>query len=1353
MPALPPRFGDEPQEPLLARADEQKRFRALLNAVASSAVVEGDSSWVILVHGLGGIGKSRLLGRFLEIARGDLPTDRPLAEKFTTVSVDWEQERERAQVDYPGDRPPGLGTVLQRLYQSVTAETEPRRAERVFDSYRRAATNLMDWYAWTDQRRSEAQAGTAPLSDEERMAMASLAVKLGLAIPHPATLLSLAPDVAAVAAGAPGAASGVQKLIRRRRNGKVDPEDFLLLTDPERELCNRLAQGLRSMSADRPLVISLDTYEIVQRLRPWLIEAMLRSGGRVLWVLGARLEPEQEAAGTGGAAEFHRRVPAERLIAMPLHRLDDRAVREYLADRVPGRNLTDNEVDRIAEFTRGVPLALSIAAKMLREGAPMAEVCAGHSGESPGRVVAAMADRYLIHARTATGLAGDLPRIYGLALMRSESREDSELLRALWGADQSVSGQLDELISRYDFVLTGTHRLHEAVAGTIRSYLMNPDRRLDVRAANERAAALLAERLAGRPRLLTTLDDRLEDNAFMRDLLSLIWHRFWVDNDLGWSALLASFPVLAVLGEHEPALEIAARFAEGSQGQRRRLDALRAVSAYAPSAPGYGYEPGLRQSAIRMLRSAQEGDNPLSSPAERRCALAMLEARPQDDPVARMTMLSAASAEVTLQTQLAAALGADLLGAVYEAVWPEGSDVSVQVPEAAAAALAAVRVMPDDAEAWHVLSMVREFDRSAQMDSADAGRRAAELDPGNPWYLLDQAVPSAYAGHVDQAAALTAEAIQLDVSYVNAWTSLGYLSLRRGLVRQAVECQQAAVGLNPANGGAKQHLAAALRAAEDADGEPIEDLLWEAVRLAPARPIGWLRLAMELARREEYARAREAVREALQQQTDTYAKPLAHASLAVYLHADGLGSDARARFAEGARSWPEAQRQGTGFAADLLWYRALCELGQGLSSQAMETLAEAVRALPPGMTGDPIMADLLDVLSRGPEVAGLDEFRQGSQAFTAPGRAQGSAPAEELAHARRLAALADLLSRQGDPAAAIRWHETALRIMERLLPPDDAEVLAGLSGLGIAHYQAGDPELAKPNLERALAVRERQLLVGHPDVAGTACWLGLTLWWLSETDLAVDYLRRAARPGPGQDPDGERLSFYGQILWACGNLPEARAVLTEVVELSDRTLGPYHPQTSIHLRRLGSLLWAQRDLSAAETHFARANAIDPTGLLSADPDVGAASSGDVGKAGSRSPVPAQSPDAAFWTDEELAGDLDAAILAAVGVPAEFGRSTVFALGRPAGEVTAEGSSESDLLYFKADVDGQEQVFLPVFTRMPALMTGLAKGGPMWWTLQILAVEGSALMDSVDPNVTIVINPWTWLEYQLPPRED
>jgi tetratricopeptide (TPR) repeat protein len=83
--------------------------------------------------------------------------------------------------------------------------------------------------------------------------------------------------------------------------------------------------------------------------------------------------------------------------------------------------------------------------------------------------------------------------------------------------------------------------------------------------------------------------------------------------------------------------------------------------------------------------------------------------------------------------------------------------------------------VPDVADGWHVLSVALGFDRSAAIESAEAGRKAAELDPGSPFYLMDQGIPLAYAGHVDEAIELLDAAIEIDASHASAWSSLGYL--------------------------------------------------------------------------------------------------------------------------------------------------------------------------------------------------------------------------------------------------------------------------------------------------------------------------------------------------------------------------------------------------------------------------------------------------------------------------------------------------------------------------------------------------------------------------------------------------
>ena len=95
---------------------------------------------------------------------------------------------------------------------------------------------------------------------------------------------------------------------------------------------------------------------------------------------------------------------------------------------------------------------------------------------------------------------------------------------------------------------------------------------------------------------------------------------------------------------------------------------------------------------------------------------------------------------------------------------------------------------------------------------------------------------------------------------------------------------------------------------------------------------------------------------------------------------------------------------------------------------------------------------------------------------------------------------------------------------------------------------------------------------------------------------------------------------------------------------------------------------------------------------------------------------------------------------------------IYALGHPAADTSVPGrGTESDLLQFTRDDDaGAEVVLLPVFTNPTAMREALIRN-PDWQTYSVLQINGGALLDNVDDDVTIVINPWSDLEYQLLPR--
>lgn len=127
--------------------------------------------------------------------------------------------------------------------------------------------------------------------------------------------------------------------------------------------------------------------------------------------------------------------------------------------------------------------------------------------------------------------------------------------------------------------------------------------------------------------------------------------------------------------------------------------------------------------------------------------------------------------------------------------------------------------------------------------------------------------------------------------------------------------------------------------------------------------------------------------------------------------------------------------------------------------------------------------------------------------------------------------------------------------------------------------------------------------------------------------------------------------------------------------------------------------------------------------------------------------------------EQMAKPLEAAIKGLrespdpqAAVRQAMSASPVLTLGLPAGEVTPMGGSEADLLHFSADDDnGVEREFLPVFTSAEALKTALHRNLE-WWPLNVLVNNGGELLRKIEGQVTVIVDPWTDLEFTLAPRD-
>jgi hypothetical protein len=564
----------------VGRSEEQDRFRQVLQEVRAKPGGGPDEGYVVLVRGYGGIGKSTLLRRFAEITRGTIPD--LAVGKFIDFGVDWEQDRELHSEDYVEFAGPPIWRILDRLRASLENTARSwgwwhRRWLQGFTDFQRQITKLPELEERAAELGLTKQLGHKPVSSEQIMKATKAAGQVAEAAGVASAVVSpIGPAVDLMVE--------VGSAVWRARPARFDPAAYRALVDQVDGLVEAFTVGLRRLAKKRPVVVFLDTCELLGGSGPWLREAMRRSGPRVLWVIGTRLEPGELAAAESEARSYEREMDERRLRMITLTRFDDRTAAHYLEQRL-GQVPSSLNVDRVIELTQGVPLALHFMAGLIDVRMKHGEAFDGLYEEIGGdgtvsSVVAEMARRYLVHATQEqdSELSRDLPLLYGLALINVDqgvsSRvsppnpfdyrlpfedpaeappvavgRDPALLAALWGVPPGrVAELLRHLSRRHDFVHSGGGgTLHRDVRDAIRLFLLTPVNRVsdDVKPINERAVEHLRARIADREH--HTVEDRLMDADWRTASAALIWHTFWLEPSEGIKQLCRVFVPAAVL--------------------------------------------------------------------------------------------------------------------------------------------------------------------------------------------------------------------------------------------------------------------------------------------------------------------------------------------------------------------------------------------------------------------------------------------------------------------------------------------------------------------------------------------------------------------------------------------------------------------------------------------------------------------------------------------------------------------------------------------------------------------------------------------------------------------------------------
>ncbi len=784
----------------LGRIEEQDRFREALRAIQrESSAIEKVKDWfaekepialpfIFLLYGAGGMGKTRLAERMRDIALNE----DAFKGQFRVIWLDWEKRKE---LDYCLAAHDSVSP--ETVYGHICAVFRDEGFGREFDPYKKAVEDRAQTETKVSQAVSRASEGGDRPPAWVKFGSKGLAwlVRSGLVggvpipVPQEPTAQVFESIIGGGAVGLAQAREAATPLLR----SALTPDEFDLFAFPNEMLARRLADGIRASTAHKPIILTLDTYEIADNADwPWLRMVIKRAGPHVVWVIAGR-DNLADSFKHGQAKGYRAEFSSERLRVLPLGEFSVGDVAAYFAGYVPQRPLDARGAEEIHRATRGIPLAVREAAAIWATGVPLEDIVndvpplAAHK-----RIVEAMTERFLWHCLKDSAYPNDRTQLYALALAH---RPDPDLLAAMLQS-QDLERDLGDLERRHSFVFASEMTLHDDVAAYLHQYLLQPLHRQSVRAVHERAVAHLQDQRQAREKGASTLEVRLADERWTAATLGLAHHSFWRDEDEGWAALMPA--LVGGLGYDRGFARALVETAEPLQGTfmqagQRRLKALHSGLSPRPDADA---EAALLTELEASARHwPDDGCN-----AERRAILDLRRGK--------LLYRRGKYADVLKQYEQAErglpengeALRKQLGEALYELagefMWPAGRLDAVYSAEAERILLKVVGWLPEKQNAWYRLGVtLRHGGKLAE--AIAAYQRAIELDPKDAY--LHNGLGNVYRdlGHYEDALAEYQRAIALDPKFDDPHNGLGSVYAELGRTDEAIAEYQRAIELDP----------------------------------------------------------------------------------------------------------------------------------------------------------------------------------------------------------------------------------------------------------------------------------------------------------------------------------------------------------------------------------------------------------------------------------------------------------------------------------------------------------------------------------------------------------------------------
>ena len=502
-------------EIFLGRNQELRAFKATMACFWEQA---NELPTVALVHGQGGIGKTTLLKKFLELVKEHW------SDRFLHLDINWQETRFGKSND--GDN---AYTEPEQVLNFLGHEAAklPRWEKAAFHQYRKRLDKAIDRVRDAANRLDKVEEAPEKETGWTEPIVKSLAkgastwVGAGWAAPALEYL----------------AKQGIRILPRQAEKlwKKLEEEDRRLIQNAHLHLAEGLGEGFAMVAVNQPILVSFDTYELVDGVDPLIRRMIERAGERVFWIIAGRHDLYETREDTPrGRIDGYREYDGHRYDVV---RFDPRAlaredIRNFFREAAPDKpELDDEAVARVDTATRAVPLAVRLAVDIWKKTGDLDRITDHHEADD---VVRAMVRRYQQHCPANND---DRRALRAMALANG----DREILVAMLKPEHNdqLHNFLKRVRHRYAAVQhTSEGRLHDVPAAFFREDMRDrPDD--EVVELVKRALHCVEARIEKQNAYHLRLEDLCEDSDYGIAVVRKAGYLFWLDETQAWAWMTA----------------------------------------------------------------------------------------------------------------------------------------------------------------------------------------------------------------------------------------------------------------------------------------------------------------------------------------------------------------------------------------------------------------------------------------------------------------------------------------------------------------------------------------------------------------------------------------------------------------------------------------------------------------------------------------------------------------------------------------------------------------------------------------------------------------------------------------------